>query len=199
MLNRVLFRRHLDDDEELVAIVHKHWLVGARALFWPTLWVGSAIALLALQPGRPLFLAVSLTLIVLLVWWLRCFFDFFLDAWIITTSGVIDVAWHGWFHRESSRVLYSDIQGVSYEISGVWGTLLRFGTVSVEKISTGSAMSLEYVRNPRRVESLILKYMENYVHARNLKNSKHVQEMLAELIAGQLHARELEGSDGDDD
>ncbi len=197
MLNRALFRRHLDDNEELVAIVHKHWLVGLRALFWPSLWVVSAIAVLALQPGRPLFLAVSLTTVVFLVWWLRSFFDFFLDAWVITTSGVIDVAWHGWFHRESSRVLYSDIQGVSYEISGVWGTLFRFGTVSVEKISTGAAMSLEYVQNPRRVESMILRHMENYVHTRNLKNAKHVQEVLAELIAGQLHERELD--DGEDD
>jgi hypothetical protein len=96
-------------------------------------------------------------------------------------------------------VLFSDIQGVSYEIHGVWGTLLRFGTVSVEKISTGSTISLEHVHRPRRVESAILKNMETYVHKKNLKNSKHVQEMLAEMVAARVQAQELGVDTNDDD
>ncbi|TSC79581.1 MAG: Uncharacterized protein G01um101425_512 [Candidatus Peregrinibacteria bacterium Gr01-1014_25] len=192
MLNRLLFRRHVEEDEEMVRIIHKHWLLGLKALLWPTVILTLCIVLLALQPARPLFIILSLMTIWCMVWWLRCFFDYYLDAWIITSSGIIDVAWHGWFHRESTRVLYSDIQGVSYEISGVWGTLLRFGMVSVEKISTGTAISLESVRNPRRVEATILKCMETYVHAKNLKNAKHVQELLADLVAGKMQEEEME-------
>ncbi|PIR48769.1 hypothetical protein COU80_03675 [Candidatus Peregrinibacteria bacterium CG10_big_fil_rev_8_21_14_0_10_55_24] len=185
-LNALLFARHLDDDEEVIEIIHKHWVLGLKVLFWPTviflaLWAGLYIA-----PLRPVFYVVALASVITLVWWLRNFYDYYLDAWIITDQGIIDVAWHGWFHRESSRVLYSDIQGVSYEIQGVLSTLLRYGVVSVEKISTGSTISLDHVARPRRVESLILQSMEEYLHSKNLKDSKHVQELLSELVAREV-------------
>ncbi len=195
MLNRILFRRHLEDDEQLVRIVHKHWLIGLKALFWPSAFFGVAVWLLSLQPTRGMFLVISLVAVVLLVWWLRNFFDYFLDAWIITSHGVIDVAWHGWFHRESSRILYSDIQGVSYEINGVLATLLRFGTLSVEKVSTGTSIALDYVQSPRRVETAILQCMESYLHTKNLKDSSQVQELLSALIAQQMQLKDIAPDD----
>jgi hypothetical protein len=190
-----MFRRHLDDEETLVIVVHKHWLLGCKILFWPSILVGLCIGMLAMQPAQPLFLLIAAVMIVLLVWWLRRFFDYFLDAWIITDTGIIDIAWHGWFHRESTRVLYSDLQGVSYEIHGVWGTLLRSGTISVEKISTGSKFSLECVRNPRRVEALILRKMEEYLHSKNLKNAKHVQEILAQIVVDRVQLNDISSPD----
>ena len=115
-----------------------------------------------------------------------------------TDHGIIDVEWHGLFHRESSRVLYSDLQGVSYEIKGIIPTILRTGTISVEKISTGSAVEMEQVYNPRSVETLILKNMEAYMLHKNMKNTKDVQEILAAIVAERAHLREIE-SDSDED
>lgn len=189
-----MFRRHLEDDEHLVRVVHKHWFLGLKALLWPTVLFVAGAALLGLIPSRPLFLATALAGVIVGVWWLRNFFDYYLDAWLITDHGIIDIAWHGWFHRESTRVLYSDLQGVSYEVKGVLGTLLNFGTVSVEKISTGSAVSLEYVKGPRSVEATILRCMENYLHAKNLKDGKQVQELLSQLLARQMQLQEFEES-----
>lgn len=199
MLNRILFRGHLEEDELLVRIVHKHWLLGVRALLWPSVFFGGACFLLSLQPTRGVFSVFALGAVVVLVWWLRNFFDYFLDAWIITTHGIIDVAWHGWFHRQSARILYSDVQGVSYEIKGVLPTLLRFGTVSVEKVSTGEAVSLESVKNPRKVEATVLKCMEDYLHSKNMKDSKHVQQILASMVAQQIQLRELQGVSDESD
>ena len=129
----------------------------------------------------------------------RSFFDYYLDAWLITDHGIIDIEWFGWFHRESARVLYSDIQGVSYEIHGVAGTLLRYGTVAVEKISNGEEIELEYVSQPKKVESLILHRMETYLHTKNLKDAKHVQEILSAIVAEHLQREELSGEDDGDD
>jgi hypothetical protein len=126
------------------------------------------------------------------MWWLRQFFNYYLDAWIITDQGIIDLNWVGWFHRQSARVLYSDIQGVSYEINGVLATLLKYGDISVEKISTGTAISLPYVHKPKIVESLILKNMEEYLHKKNIKNSKHVQEILSAFVAEQAQLKDAE-------
>ena len=103
------------------------------------------------------------------------------------------MAWHGWFRRTSSRVLYSDVQGVSYEISGVWGTLLRHGAISVEKISTGNEISMENVPRPREIESLILRNMEEYLHSNNLKDAATVQEILSKVVARELGLKEVQG------
>lgn len=198
MLTSLLFGKHLDADEVLVRVVHKHWLTGFKALFWPTLFFAANVAGMIVFPARGPVLAFALTGAVVLVWWLRNFFDYYLDAWIVTSTGVIDVAWHGWFHRESSRILYSDIQGVSYEIKGVIPTILRVGTLTVEKVSTGTAVSLEDVQSPRKVEALILKCMEAYLHAKNLKDSKQVQQLLSSLVAQHIQERELAGASDDE-
>jgi len=180
-------------------VVHKHWLLGVKALFWPTFWLAASGMLALGYPTRPVAILSGVFAFCVFVWWLRNFFDYFLDAWIITNEGIIDVAWHGWFHRESARILYSDIQGVSYEIKGVVGTLLQVGTISVEKISTGDSVSLESVKRPKKVESLLLSYQEKYLHKKNLKDSKQVQELLATLVAERLQLQELEGSDDGDE
>lgn len=191
----MFFGRHLEEDERIAAVFHKYWLIGVKRLLLPTVSFLASWWLLWILYSRGAtnfwLILAGIWAVVSVVWWLRNFFDYYLDAWIITTHGIIDVAWHGFFHRESARVLYSDIQGVSYEIKGVWGTLLRFGTVSVEKISTGSAISLEFVSRPRKVESLILQNMETYLHAKNLKDSSQVQELLAAMVAEQIQKDSL--------
>lgn len=200
MLQKLLFTKHLDDDESLVRVVHKHWLLGVRALLWPTAWIAFDVLLAVGFPTRAMFILCSVFGAVLAVWWLRSFFDYFLDAWIITNEGIIDVAWHGWFHRESSRILYSDIQGVSYEIKGVIGTLLQVGVISVEKISTGDSVSLESVKRPKKIESLLLANQEKYLHKKNLRDGKEVQKMLSSLLANQMNMKELGiGSDEGDE
>ncbi len=190
-LDSRLFSRHLDDDEELVTVIHRHWLLGLRYLGKPALSFAIAWGIAYLFPFRFVAILVAFWSIVSLVWLLRNFFDYYLDAWILSSEGVIDVEWHGWFHRTSTRVLYSDIQGVSYEIQGVVGTVMRYGTISIEKISTGESMDLSHVGNPRSVEKLILKQMEKYLHDKSLVDAKHVQEILSQLVAEQVQLRDL--------
>jgi hypothetical protein len=193
VLQTWLFHRHLEEDEEILRVVHKHWLLGVRHLFLPVLVLVALIAVLGAAFSKPVLIVISSLSVVTLLWLLRNFYDYYLDAWIITNTGIIDIEWHGWFHRQSSRVLFSDLQGVSYEIQGVWGTLLRFGTISVEKISTGSEISMPYVSNPRSVERLILQGMEDYIHTKNLKDASVVQELLATMVAREVQRKDLPG------
>lgn len=194
MLSPLLLKRHLEEDETLIGVVHQHWLFGVTALFWPTLLLAVTWSTPLLFPASELLLyGLLLTSVVLGVWWLRNFFDYFLDAWIITDQGIIDIAWHGWFHRESTRVVYSDLQGISYEIKGVMGTLLRFGTISIEKMSTGSHMSLPHVRRPRSVEALVLKCQEAYLHTKNMTDATQVQALLSSMVAQHMQLQKLTG------
>ncbi len=191
MLHRLLLSKHLEEDEILVRSVHKHWLLGFRALFWPSLFFLSGMSVFIVQPTRPFLLTAGAWCVVCAIWWLRNFFDYYLDAWLVTDQGIIDIAWHGWFHRQSTRVLYSDLQGVSYEINGVLGTLLRYGSISVEKISTGSSISLDHVRHPKQVEMLVLRKMEEYLHKKNLKDSRQIQDLLSALVAERMQLQDV--------
>lgn len=192
LLDTLLFSRHMEVGEKIVWVIHKHWLVGMKFLLWPSVSFLLSWYTLYLAPIRPVFYLVSLWSIGSLVWWLRNFLDYYLDAWIVTTHGIIDLAWHGWFHRQSTRVLYSDVHGVSTEVCGITATLLRYGTVSVEKISTGSTISLSHVPRPRQVEAHLLREMETYVHGKNLKDAKHVQELLSNFIAEKVQLDTLQ-------
>lgn len=192
MLDRLLFRQHLEDDEEVVEVIHKHWILGLKDLLLPMAAFVVGWIVLYVIPFRTVAYGAGLLSIAALVWWLRNFFDYYLDVWIITNQGIIDLEWHGWFHRQSSRILYSDIEGVSYEIQGLPGTLLRYGTVGIEKISTGSVIRLEAVKRPKQVQKLILKSMEKYLHGKNLKDSTYVQELLAKMIAEQVQLKDVE-------
>ena len=167
-------------------------------MFWPITSFVACWVLLFMAPSRPVFYMISLWSMVSLVWFLRNFFDYYLDAWVVTNLAIIDVEWHGWFHRQSARVMYSDVQGVSYEIQGVSNTLLRYGTISIEKISTGTAISLENVPNPRNVEGTILQNMEDYLHTKNLKNAKNIQEIFSTIVAQEVQRRDLSGEEADE-
>ncbi len=186
VLESFFFSRHLDDEEEISMVVHKHWLMGLRSLFWPSLLFLGIWSIVAFSPSRPIFYGVALADLFVLIWWIRNFMDYYLDAWVITNRGIIDLEWHGWFHRTSTRVLFSDLQGVSYEINGIIGTMFRYGHMDIEKISTGTTMSMDFVKNPKTVECVILENMEAYMHTKNLKDATAVQEILAEFVAGTL-------------
>jgi hypothetical protein len=191
MLESFLFSSHLEDDEHAVSIVHKHWITGIKLLVFPSASLLLSLAAFTAVRTQPAFYVVALWAAASSIWLVREFLDYYMDAWIVTNQGVIDLEWHGWFHRQSSRILYSDVQGVSYEIKGVLGTLMRFGTLSVEKISTGTAISLADVPKPRSVEALILKNMETYLHTKNMKDARHVQEILAQIVTGHVQAEQF--------
>ena len=194
-----LFYRHIEDDEELILVVHKHWVLGIQHLLWPLFGFTAGVLFLYMFPFKVIYYLSALWAIAAMVWLLRNFYDYYLDAWIITDQGIIDVEWHGWFHRQSSRVLYSDIQGLSYEIEGIVGTVMRYGTISVEKISNGMVISLDSVKNPKVVEGLVLKKMEEYLHTKNLSDAKHVQNLLSQIVANEIQLNQFDDDDDDDD
>ena len=192
MINKYFFGKHLDDEEEIIIVVHKHWLMGVKALFWPSLLFIVVSGLLYFVRQKYALYGIGLADIGIAIWWIRNFYDYFLDAWVVTNKGVIDLEWHGWFHRTSARILYSDVQGIEYEIHGVLGTILGFGELALEKISTGATIEMPYVKNPKKVESIILEAMEHYLHKKNLKDAKTVQNILAEFVASSMQKKSTE-------
>lgn len=187
-----LFTRHLEDDEPLYMAVHKHWLLGIHHLYMPCTAIILSWALLYFFPIKPIAYAVLIANAPLALWLFRNFLDYYLDAWIITDRSVIDIEWHGWFHRTSTRIDYSSIEGVRYEIKGLSGTLLRFGTVTIERIGSGTTISINSVKNPRDVESAILACQDACIRAKNLKDSSAVKDIIAEIVSERMYMQEQE-------
>lgn len=192
MLQKFFFTQHLDDEEKILLVVHKHWLLGIKSLWLPSLVFTAVWSILYFRQTEYIVYGVSLAALGVGIWWIRNFMDYYLDAWVVTNKGVIDLEWHGWFHRTSSRVLYSDIQGLSYEVKGIAGTLFGYGELELEKISTGTTLSMPFVKKPRKVEAVILQAMEAYMHKKNLKDATTVQSILAEFVASTLQKKAAE-------
>jgi hypothetical protein len=190
-LNYWFFKHHLESDEEVRLYLHKHWRLGLKGLFWPTLSFLASWAFLVIAPFLIIFTLVALWSALSVVWWIRNFLDYYLDVWLITDRAIIDVKWHGWFHRTATKILFSDVQGVSYEIKGISGTLLRYGSVTMEKISTGGTISLDDVSHPERVAAVILEHMEAYLHGKNIKDAKRIQDLLSDVVSRELSLGDL--------
>jgi len=187
-----LFQRHLEDDEPLYLLVHKHWILSAKQLSAPFVALMITWVALYFAPIRIVALAIGIVDLAILVWALRNFLDYYLDALLITDRAVIDVEWHGWFHRESTRIDYSSIEGVSYEVKGILGTILRYGTITIERIGSGSEIEIENVKRPKEVESAILVCQAESLRAKNLKDSDAIKDILAEIVADRMQMREVE-------
>ena len=128
MLRAFFFGKHVEDDEEILLIVHKHWLIGLKELWLPTVIFIALWGILILRQSMSLLYGVSLSSLAVAIWWIQRFMDYYLDTWIITNKGIVDLEWRGWFHRSAPRSLYSDVQGIGYEMIGIWSSLFRYGT-----------------------------------------------------------------------
>ena len=85
----------------------------------------------------------------------RLLFEWYWNAFVITTRRVIDIDQRGFFHRTVSEAPYEKVQDVSFSISGILGTLLRYGTIVIQTAGAQINLELSHVRDPKDVHHLI--------------------------------------------
>lgn len=107
--------------------------------------------------------------------------QWYLDAWIVTNTSVIDHEWHSFFNKSTNRIEYGNIDGITNEIKGFWGTLFRFGHIQITHIS-GSPLVLENVASPRKVERFILEHQQNFMRQQNFDDHSKLKELLTNLL-----------------
>jgi uncharacterized membrane protein YdbT with pleckstrin-like domain len=82
--------------------------------------------------------------------------NYYLDVSLITERRIIDVHLEGLFSRTISELEMARIQDVTSEVNGVLGTLLDYGTVSVQSAGEQEHFTFEKVPHPHRVREIIL-------------------------------------------
>lgn len=191
----MFFKGHLDDDEELFFVAHKHW-IEVITVFLKVLVFGFVIPLIAFYFLSLQWYWVIIWIVFFLCWGIYHCMDWYFDALLVTSASVIDVEWHSLFYRESSRVDYPDLKEIGYEINGFWATMLNYGNLHVH-LNSGGQVDLTNVQNPKNVELMIQKYKQYFLQDQKMTDSATLQEILADIVKNYIQENGLPESPPD--
>lgn len=180
ILDEIAFRHLLSKGEEVRYVAHKHIFLVYPALF-KILLLGIAMPLIGWRlfpPFYPIFM-VWIGLGVLLFTYRIV--QWYLDAWIVTNYGVIDQEWDSFFSKATTRIEFGNVEGISNETRGFWGTVLGYGTVQVEHMS-GEPVSISNVSKPRHLERTIVKYQQEFLRQQNFSDQNKLKDLLTNLL-----------------
>ena len=189
LFDNILFKKHLEKGESVLYTAHKHWGEFSGPLT-KIIFFGFALPWVLYFAG----FRTQAFLILAIVWsilaMLRLIYDFidwYADAWLFTNMSIIIVEWHGLFSNTSKRVGYEDTEGVSFIIKGFWGTVFRFGEVTLGVIS-GSHIQLKNAAKPKKIELALMKAQSEYLSAKEHQDATGLKNMISQMV--QHHMRQ---------
>lgn len=172
----------LKQDEKVILVLHRHWLVLSLVLF--KVMPLFVLPLVVWYPftnifdmSEPLFLRSFWLLSSL--WWLflwaglaTLWVNYYLDYWIITNQRVISTYQKGLFRREVSELSLSRIQDLTVNVKGVLKTFFNFGHLEIRTAGTfeGGQQDINIfifqdIPDPYRVQNLLSKIHQHFVRA----------------------------------
>lgn len=190
ILDKLLFGKHLEEDETILYVVHKHWV----EILKPSLEVGFFGLLIpwglyALGFNTKIFLWIAI------LWssmaylrYLAVAIDWYADAWLITSSNIINVEWRGLFYNQSSRTEYGDVEGVGYEVNGFWPTVLNYGSMTI-KVASGNNLEMKAVSDPKETELSIIRYQSEILEAKSMRDTEGIKELLSTMVAHHMRKK----------
>lgn len=166
----------IGEHEKIIKDIRKHWYVIVRAaspyiigIFIPFIAYNylTGGAKIPIGPDTALSFDSSTGMIIfwgglwILLMWTKIFHvwtDFYLDKMIITNEKVIDIDQKGFFKRETSVFRMDKIQDVTMVVSGVFGTILNYGSIVIQTAGSTEKFTMRSVPNPAMVRDIILKH-----------------------------------------
>ena len=138
----------LDQDEEVLMMVRKHWFViwaeliavaFVAALPFFLLGVFGLIGEVMTDAGASMEMSASTITFGLAAWLLLCTFsaftiwtNYYLDLWVITDRRIISVDQIHFFNRNVAIFRLERLQDIEFNINGLLATFLNFGTISAQ-------------------------------------------------------------------
>ena len=147
----------LKDDETVQALVRRH-----LATVIPQLALAMALIVAPFFFLFPLFslgiigvIVFGVLVVVGILLAVRCMILWDADVMIITTERVIDVDQTGLLSRQVSEAPYSSIQDISWKRKGLWQTIFRMGSVTIQTAGASAPIQADYIAYPASVHELI--------------------------------------------
>ncbi|MDB4939723.1 MAG: hypothetical protein JWO40_148 [Candidatus Doudnabacteria bacterium] len=161
------------DDEEIVLVIRQHWFyLSAKILLWlvfvailfvfdyftpmyiPSLFQGGALPYVNLMKNIYLmFLILGL----FMIWIIH-----YLNVWIITNKRVVCVFQKGIFEQRISELTFPNVEDISSDTNGIFGTFMSYGNVEVETAGEKENFVFENVPKPKDIERLIFNLMDKH-------------------------------------
>ncbi len=159
-------------DEKVVFYKRSHWIIFAGELLlifalgllplgvyavvanaWPTFIMGTV--------SRPiLVLSGSAFYLMLWLFFITRFIDYYLDVYLVTSERVVDVSQAGLFSRTVSELDLTRIQDVTSEVKGVLRSLMNFGNVYIQTAGEKEHFIFEDVSHPDDIRRKLLELVE---------------------------------------
>ena len=157
----------LEDGEEIVLRVHRHWIFIMTRVFALLLFVAAPAALGplleragVLQLGGPTAAWVTLWSLWTLIGW-ALFWQFwttyYMDIWVVTNRRIIDIDYQRLFERDIATLRLDRVQDVTTKVAGIIGTLLHFGSVSLQSAGSDKEFVIDQIANPELLRDAIIK------------------------------------------
>lgn len=151
-----IFQSFLDPDEKIENVIHKHWFALLKAFSKTTLFgIIVPILLISMFPTAKIVLVGMLWCMIGIGYFVYNFFDWYLDAILLTNEYILDIEWNGFFHKLANRIKYEYLESVSYDIQGALPTFLGFGSLQIYTHHEGEK-GLKYCADVRAMQKLVL-------------------------------------------
>lgn len=186
ILEEIAFRTLLNKGEKIDHVAHVH-IFNIYAELFKVLLLGIATPIGAyyMFPAYPFNLLCAAWVLLGALLFIYRLMQWYLDAWIITNHGVIDQEWNSFFDKSTTRIEHGNIEGITTEVKGFWGTILGYGTLTVEHMS-GQPVTLKGVNGPRKVERIIMRNQQNFMRRQNFEEKDKLKDLLTSLIHGEV-------------
>ncbi|MFA4845167.1 MAG: PH domain-containing protein [Patescibacteria group bacterium] len=118
--------------------------------------------------------------IVIFFLWLLCglilLFRYYLiwsrTLFVITDRRVVDHEQKGFFHRVVTEARFEQIDEVSYQVKGVFGTLFRYGLIQLELHGASADIVIPCVAHPAHITDLLNDLRISSTHAASLVSDR---------------------------
>ena len=152
-LENFFLKKQLDEEEEVIHIIHKHWIEFIWPLLkWSILWIIIPIFLVWLYPEYYPFITFWFLFVAIMAFY--DFFDWYLDVLILTNYWIVHYEWDWFFISSSSRMEYESIEDISFELSWALSSAFNFWDLHIERSS--KEILFTNTKNPKEAELKIL-------------------------------------------
>lgn len=158
-LDRLFFQKFLEEGDEIIYVIHKHWWLIVQAVLKLAVLAGVFPVMILWLYWHPYIgPLLAIWIIYVTVLFVQDFIDWYYDTLLVGKTSVMCIDWHGFFHSQANRLSFESMEGVSYEIKGFIPTFFQFGTLTLSGANT--ELKLEMVPKVRERQKMILAVKE---------------------------------------